>query len=203
MTSPSALLRTRWLTAFLPNIPFDGWTQAGASKAAAEAGLSQGEQALAAPRGLPDLVDAFFDMAEAEAAQALINAELADMGVREKVAHGVKLWLRALAPHKEAARKVAIRGFLPWVAGDALQRTYSVADMVWTGIGDTSQDYNKYSKRGLLAATLPLIFMRWLDEDDETALDAYISRRLTGAMKFGQAGGKIAAPFLNAFSKSR
>lgn len=202
MTSPSALLRARWLAAFLPNVPFDGWTQAGVRKAAIEAGLTDGEQALAAPRGLPDLVDAFFDMAEADAAQALFGEDLADMGVREKVAYGVKLWLDALVPHKEAARKAAARGFLPWVAGDALQRTYSVADMIWTGIGDTSEDYNKYSKRGLLAATLPLIFMRWLDEDDDAALNDYISSRLTGAMKLGQAGGKIAAPFLNAFSKS-
>ena len=203
MTSPSALLRTRWLAAFLPHIPFDGWTQAGASKAALEAGLTEGEQALAAPRGLRDLVDTFFDMAESEAAQALTAANLTDMSVREKVANGVKLWLGALAPHKEAARKAAARGFLPWVAGDAIQRTYSVADMIWTGLGDTSEDYNKYSKRGLLAATLPLIFMRWIDEDNDAALDAYISRRLTGAMKLGQTGGRIAAPLLNAFYKSR
>lgn len=201
MKSPSATLRARWLETLLPHVPFDGWTRAAADKAALEAGLTPGEQALAAPRGLPDLVDAFFDMAEESANNALVSADLTDLGVRDKVARGVKLWLAALSPHKEAARKAAARGFLPWVAGDALQRTYSVADMVWTGIGDTSEDYNKYSKRGLLAATLPLIFMRWLDEDDDDALDAYIARRLTGAMKFGQASGKIAAPFLDALER--
>lgn len=201
--TPSATLRTRWLAALLPAVPFDGWTQAAAIKAATEAGLSPGEQALAAPRGLADLVDAFFDAAEAEASSALRASDLADKGVRDKVAYGVKLWLAALSPHKEAARRAGARGFLPWVAGDAMQRTYSVADMIWTGIGDASGDYNKYSKRGLLAATLPLIFMRWLDEDDEAALDAYIARRLTGAMTLGKTAGKVAGPLLSAVERLR
>ena len=203
MTSPSETLRARWLKALLPAIPFDGWTETAAKAAALEAGLTPGEQALAAPRGLPDLVDAFFDTVEQDANQALLASDLSNMGVREKVAHGVKLWLAALAPNKEAVRRAGTRGFLPWAVGDAVQRTYSVADMVWTGIGDTSTDYNKYSKRGLLASTIPLIFMRWLDEDDEAQLEAYIMRRLTGAMKLGQTAGKVAAPVLDIFLKRR
>lgn len=203
MTTPSAVLRSRWLETLLPAVPFDGWTDMATRKAAEEAGLSEGEQALAAPRGLPDLVDAFFDQVETEANTALLAKDLSDMGVREKVACGLKLWLDTLEPNKEAARRAATRGFLPWVAGDALQRTYSVSDMIWTGIGDTSEDYNKYSKRGLLAAVIPLVFMRWLDEEDEDALEAYIHRRLTGAMSFGQAGGKIAKPFLDAVQRFR
>lgn len=203
MTTPSLELRAKWLAALLPMIPFDGWTSAAAEKAATEAGLTAGEQALAAPRGLRDLVDGFFDMAETDANAALLAADLSDMGVRDKVAHGVQLWLGALAANKEAARRAAIRGFLPWVAGDALQRTYSVADMIWTGIGDTSTDYNQYSKRGLLAATLPLIFLRWLDEEDEDALTSYIHARLTGAMTLGRTGGRIAGPFLDALERLR
>lgn len=203
MTIPSADLRAKWLAALLPNVPFDGWTREAAKAAALDAGLSAGEQALAAPRGLPDLVDGFFDMVEQDAANALKQTDLTGMGVRQKVALGVTVWLDALAPNKEAARRAGARGFLPWVAGDALQRTYSVADMIWTATGDTSSDYNQYSKRGLLAATLPLIFVRWLDEDDEDAMQAYIARRLTRAMKFGQVGGKIVAPLLNAVKAVR
>lgn len=201
MSHPSAALRAKWLEALLPNVPFDGWTRAAAEAAAETAGLSEGEQALAAPRGLADLVEAFFDQAETDAAATLGATDMTEMGVRAKVALGVQAWLTALAPHKEAARRAGARGFLPWVAGDALQRTYSVADMVWTGIGDTSTDYNQYSKRGLLAATIPLIFLRWLDEDDPDKLNAYIERRLTGAMKFGQAGGRVVGPVLDTLER--
>ena len=201
MHSPSYALRLRWLDALLPNVPFDGWTKAAAEKAAETAKLTDGEKALAAPHGLADLVDAFFDMAQDTAKSELIAADLSEFGVREKAAKGVRAWLAALEPNKEAARRAAVRGFLPWVAGDALQRTYSVADMIWTGIGDTSEDHNKYTKRGLLASALPLIFMRWLDEEDEDALNDYIFRRLTGAMKFGQTAGKVAAPLIDFANK--
>ncbi|MEO9971894.1 MAG: COQ9 family protein [Hyphomonadaceae bacterium] len=201
--NPSSTLRARWLTAMLPHVPFDGWTETAAWKAADEAGLSEGEQKLAAPNGLIDLVDAFFDAAETTAKAQFTEDALDGLGVREKVLFGVRAWLEALAPNREAARKASARGFLPWVAGDAVQRTWSVADVIWTGIGDTSEDYNKYSKRGLLAATIPLIFLRWLDEDDDEALDAYISQRLTGAMKFGQTAGKVAKPMLDAIEKIR
>ncbi|HBX93320.1 MAG TPA: COQ9 family protein, partial [Hyphomonas sp.] len=61
--TPSEVLRFRWLDAMLPDVPFDGWTEATAARAAKQAGLSEGEQALAAPNGVPDLIDAFFDRA--------------------------------------------------------------------------------------------------------------------------------------------
>ena len=201
--SPSFALRARWLDALLPHVPFDGWTQMAVDRAAKEAGLDAGEQALAAPNGLADLVNAFFEAAETEAAAKLADAALDGLGVRAKVAFGVKAWLEALAPNREAARKASVRGFLPWATGDAVQRTWSVADMIWTGIDDVSEDYNKYSKRGLLAAVLPLIFLRWLDETDEAALDEYIAARLTGAMQIGQAAGRVAGPMLDALGRAK
>lgn len=201
MQTPSSSLQTRWLDALLPNIPFDGWTDIAAENAARDAGLTEGEKALAAPRGLADLVDAFFEKAEQSAKSDIIGSDLSEFGVREKVAIGVRSWLAALAPNKEAARRAATRGFLPWVAGASIQRTYSVADTIWTSIGDTSTDHNKYTKRALLASAIPLIFMRWLDEEDEDALNDYIFHRLTGAMKFGQTAGKIASPLMDIANK--
>ena len=181
--TPSDVLRSRWLEALLPHIAFDGWTDAAASLAASEAGLSEGEQALAAPNGVIDLIEAFFAAAEAEA-KAILAAE-------------VLVWLGALAPNREAVRRAAARGFLPWSAGPAVQRAWSVADMVWTAAGDTATDYNRYSKRGLLAAVIPGIVMYWLDAPDAADLDAYISRRLQQASGLGRNAGRVVAPVLD------
>ncbi|MEO0883513.1 MAG: COQ9 family protein [Pseudomonadota bacterium] len=202
-TTPSATLRARWLDALLPNVAFDGWTDEAARSAADSADLSPGEQALAAPRGVIDLIDHLFDAAEDAARDTIAAADLNVLGVRDKVTLGVKAWLDALEPNREAVRKAAAKGFLPWVAGDSLQRTWSVADMVWTAIGDPSEDYNKYSKRGLLAAMIPLIVLKWLDEDDEEKMEAYIRARLTGAMRLGQAGGRVAKPVLEVLGRLR
>ena len=51
--------------------------------------------------------------------------------------------------------------------------------MVWDEAGDTSEDYNRYSKRGLLAAVIPPVVMYWLDAPaGEESLDAIIQRTL-------------------------
>ncbi|WP_353256942.1 COQ9 family protein [Hyphomonas sp.] len=198
---PSHLLRRRWLTELLPEVAFEGWTEAAVSAAAIRAGLTQGEQALAAPQGVLNLIDAFFDAAEAGARAELASADLTGLRVPDKVKRGVIAWLDALAPNREAARRAASRGFLPWGAGPALQRTWKVADMIWTAAGDQSDDYNRYSKRALLAGVLPAIVLYWADNPSPEDLDGFISRRLANASGIGQRAGRIVKPVLQRFGK--
>ncbi len=197
--SPSNLLRDTWLDALLPEVAFDGWTNVTATRAAEEAGLSEAEQALAAPGGVADLVEHFFNRAE-DAARTRIEAEdLSDLRIHEKVAFGVRAWLDEMSDHREAVRRAINWGALPWRVSAPAQRTWSVADMVWTATGDTSEDYNRYTKRGLLASALPSIVLKWLDETDSEAIDAHIASRLKNAMQLGQAGSKVLGPFLRPF----
>jgi ubiquinone biosynthesis protein COQ9 len=198
---PSDLLRRRWLTELLPEVAFEGWTEAAVSAAAVRAGLTQGEQALAAPQGVLNLIDAFFDAAEAAARAELASADLTGLRVPDKVKRSVIAWLDALAPNREAARRAASRGFLPWGAGPALQRTWKVADMIWTAAGDQSDDYNWYSKRALLAGVLPAIVLYWADNPAPEDLDGFISRRLANASGIGQRAGRIVKPVLDRFGK--
>ncbi len=198
---PSIELKNRWLEALLPHVAFDGWTRESAEIAAKEAGLSKQEQALAAPGGILDLLNHFFDRAEGALLAGLDEADLSDLGVRGSVALGVRLWLDALDPHREPVRRAAQRAFLPWRTGPAAGRAWSVADAIWSGIGDTSTDYNKYSKRGILAASLPPIVFAWTDGADGDELDEIILKHLTRAMKVGQTGGKIFKPLLAPFAQ--
>ncbi|MDP1557233.1 MAG: COQ9 family protein [Hyphomonas sp.] len=198
---PSEILRRRWLAELLPEVAFEGWTDAAAQAAAARAGLTDGEQALAAPQGVLNLIDAFFNAAEAEAREALAGEDLSARRVPEKVKAGVLAWLAALEPNREAVRRAASRGFLPWGAGPALQRTWKVADMVWTAAGDASEDYNRYSKRGLLAAVLPGIVLYWADHPAPEDLDGFITRRLANVSGIGQRAGRIVKPVLERFGK--
>ncbi|WP_396271927.1 COQ9 family protein [Hyphomonas sp.] len=198
---PSEILRRRWLTELLPEVAFEGWSEEAARAAAGRAGLSEGEQALAAPQGVVNLIDALFDAAEAEARAALAAIDLTAMRVPDKVKRGVLAWLAALEPNREAVRRAASRGFLPWSAGPALQRTWKVADMIWTAAGDASEDYNRYSKRGLLAAVLPAIVLYWADHPAPEDLEGFVSRRLANASGIGQRAGRIVKPVLERFGK--
>lgn len=199
--APSVTLRRRWLAELLPEVAFEGWTQEAARLAAVRAGLSEGEQALAAPQGVVDLLEGFFDDAGLAAQAALAGEDLSAMRVPEKVKRGVLAWLAALEPNREAVRRAASRGFLPWGAGPALQRTWKVADMVWTAAGDASEDYNRYSKRGLLAAVLPAIVLYWADNPAPEDLDGFIARRLANVSGIGQRAGRLVKPVLARFGK--
>jgi len=198
---PSDILRRRWLAELLPEVAFEGWTEEAARAAAVRAGLTQGEQALAAPQGVLNLIVAFFDAAEASARAELAGADLSGLRVPDKVKRGVLAWLDALAPNREAARRAASRGFLPWGTGPALQRTWKVADMIWTAAGDQSDDYNRYSKRALLAGVLPAIVLYWADNPAPEDLDGFIARRLANASGLGQRAGRIVKPVLERFGK--
>lgn len=197
MTTPSTKLRDRWLDALLPIVAESGWTMVNAKQAARDAGITPGEQALAAPNGVTDLIEHFFDRAIDQMLATLATRDLTALRTHERVAAGVRAWLDALADHKGAVRKAAGRGLVPWGAGAAAKRVWSIADAVWEAAGDTATDYNRQTKRALLSAVLPPIILYWLEHDDPDDLDRYIADRLQTAMKLGQTGSKILKPVLD------
>ncbi|MEM1106485.1 MAG: COQ9 family protein [Pseudomonadota bacterium] len=202
-TTPSATLRSRWLEALLPSVADLGWTETAARQAAASAGLSPGEQALAAPGGVDDLIQAFFDGAEDEARAGLAGEDLDDLPMHRRVARGIRVWLDTLEPHRAAVARASARGFWPTRSSHAAARCWSVADMVWEAAGDTAEDYNRYTKRGLLAATVPPIVLYWQRGPESDALDEFIARRLKTAMQVGQTGARFAKPLLDRFLSGR
>ena len=200
---PSIRLQDKWLEALLPHVPDTGWTDQAAQTAMCEAGISSDEAALAAPGGVGDLVERFFDRAEEGMLAKLEEEDLSTLRTHEKVAAGIKAWLGALEPHREAVKRASARGFLPWNARDAAQRTWKTADAIWTAAGDTATDYNRETKRGLLSAVLPPIVLYWQNEPDDADLAAFIAKRLENAMTFGKWGSKIAKPGLELLDRLR
>lgn len=183
---PSIKVKDVWLDSLLPEVAFDGWSEAVATKAAGNAGLGADEQALGAPSGVIDLIDHFFDKAEDTARQRLVDMDFSDLSVRDKVTTGTLEWLRALEDNKEAVRRAMSWGVLPWRFEQPIGRLGKVADMIWTSAGDTSKDYNRYTKRGLLALTLPSIIIHWLDHDDPVELKEFVERQINRASGFGR-----------------
>ncbi|MEM8616685.1 MAG: COQ9 family protein [Pseudomonadota bacterium] len=201
MQTPSERLRERWLAALLPLVETRGWTSQTLAEAAQTAGLSEGEQALAAPGGVNDLIDAFFDAALSDMAASMANDDLSVLRTHERVAEGLKRWLGALNPHRKAVHKAAARGLLPWGARAATKRVWTIADKIWLAAGDTASDYNRETKRALLSTVIPSVVWKWLRTDDEAALDRHIAHRLNLAMRFGQAGSKVLKPVLDRFAR--
>jgi len=178
-TAPSDLFLDRLLDAMLEVAPEMGWTQAALDRAARQAGLSPGQALLSAPNGVADVLEALGRRAAKAAGQAVKAAD--NQKVRQKVRAGVKGWLAAHDAHKSAVKRAAAAP-ANLLAGP--KSLWAASDAIWTALGDTSTDYNWYTKRMTLVAVLGSTFTAWMGTDDEVEIDAFLDRRIENVMQF-------------------
>lgn len=177
--APSDLFLERLLDAMLDIVPEMGWTRAALDTAAEKAGLSVGQALLSAPNGVPDVLEALGKRAARAAGRAVLAAD--NQKVRQKVRAGVKGWLAALEARKPAVKRAAAT---PANLLTGPKGLWAAADAIWAALGDTSTDYNWYTKRMTLTAVLGSTLTAWLGTDDEAEVDAFLDRRIENVMQF-------------------
>ncbi len=184
--TPSDRFRARILEAFPAHAAREGWTDAAFNAAVAEAGLSEGEAALACPKGAFDLFDAFAARADAAMLEALDGLDLEAMKYRQRVRAAVQVRLGAQAPYKQAARAMTRALANPLRAPEAARLLWRTADRIWRALGDTSTDENFYSKRAILSGVLASTYARWFSDDspDHEATWAFLDARIENVMQF-------------------
>lgn len=185
-TDHIAEARSRLLSAALPNVPFDGWSERTLAQAVAQSGVDAGLARLAFPRGAIDLAVFFHDDGDARLRQALATAPLQQMRMRERVAFAVRKRLEIAARDREAVRRGATLFALPIHAGDGARCVWRTADTIWTALGDESQDANWYSKRAILSGVYSATTLYWLGDQSEgfQATWDFLDRRIEGVMRF-------------------
>jgi len=174
------------LEAALPLIPSDGFSEAALKRAAADAGISQSDVPRLFPHGPQSLVEAFSDWADDEMERTLKKAKLSDMKIRARIKAAVSDRIAALRPHKEAARRAAAFLTLPPNAALAAKLLYRTVDRMWRAAGDTSTDFNFYTKRAILAGVYSSTMLRWFTDDgeDEKATFEFLDARIENVMQF-------------------
>ena len=179
-------LREAVLNAALPHAAFDGFTDAVLQKAGAEAGLVKADVARLFEDGPASLVEYYSTHTDAEMERRLGEMDLKAMKIRARIAIAVKTRLLVLKPHKEAARRAAAFLSLPMHATLGARLVYRTVDAMWRAAGDTSTDFNFYTKRGILAGVYGSTAMRWFNDtsEDEAATDAFLTDRIENVMQF-------------------
>ena len=174
------------LAAALIHVPFDGFTQSVLARAASQAGVSSQELRRLFPEGPLSLVQAFSEWADAEMVRALARQKLSALKVRERIALAIQSRIDVLSPHKEAARRAAAFLTLPPNAATGAKLLYRSVDSIWRAIGDTSTDFNFYSKRAILAGVYSATLMRWFSDasSDRSETDRFLQHRIDDVMKF-------------------
>lgn len=172
----------------LKNSPFDGWSINLLKNACKNAGLDENYHKILFPNGVAEVLEFFVQETNRKMAESAI---LPAQGVTAKVKAAVLYRLQLNQPHK-AAIKASLK-FYATSPLAALKATYSAVDSIWHFIGDTSTDFNFYTKRSLLAGVYSATIYYWLDDtstgNSKTA--EFLDKRLAEVGQFNKFMAKV------------
>ena len=174
------------LKAALKHVPFDGFTDSVLERAGKEAGATKDDLARFFPEGPISLVEAFSDWGDDAMEAVLAKKKLAAMKIRERIKAAVWARIDALRDDKEAARRAGAFLTLPPHAATGAKLLYRTVDRMWRAVGDTSTDFNFYTKRAILAGVYSSTLMRWFTDqsEDEAETKAFLDARIENVMQF-------------------
>ena len=188
MTEPSPLeqLRRRLARAVGENAVFDGWTRAAIDSAAAQLGIAREQARLAMPKMQAGMIDLYIQEVDRALEEWFTPERLESLKIREKIRALVWKRLEIMGPAREAVRRALAILAMPQNVPLALRISWRSTDLMWRIAGDTSTDFNHYTKRMTLGAVYASTLLAWLDDQSEGWSDtaAFLDRRIDNVMEF-------------------
>lgn len=183
--SPLEQLRDRLALAVGENAVFDGWCRAAVDSAAAQLGIDPAQARLAFPKSKAAMVDAYIQGVDRELEKRLPPKTLAKMKIRERIRALVWTRLEIMAPAREAVRSALAILAMPQNVPLTARIGWRTADLMWRLAGDSSTDFNHYTKRMSLGAVYASTLLAWLDDNSEgwTGTAAFLDRRIDNVMQ--------------------
>ncbi len=189
-------------------VPFDGWSESCFVESARQAGVESDEAYAAFPNGVNDLAVFFHHYGDNKMLEKLHDSDLEGLRYSEKIAHAV--WLRvavAKGDRNLVRRGIAYFSLPPNVTlGSSL--IWGTANKIWNFMGDSSDDYNWYTKRMILSGVLTstLVYFTGDDSDDNVATREFIDRQIASVLNFEKYKSRarnnpLVAPILNSMEK--
>jgi ubiquinone biosynthesis protein COQ9 len=184
--TPLAAVRTRLALAVGENAVFDGWTGKAVEAAADQLGVDPAVARLAFPKDQAGMIDAYIAGVDAAMAAHFTPELIAALKVRERIRELVWFRLQVMAPAREAVRAALAILAMPQNAVQGLSIGWRSADLMWRLAGDTSTDFNHYTKRLTLSALYAATLLAWLDDQSEGWMEtqAFLDRRIDDVMRF-------------------
>ena len=184
--TPLETLRRRLALAVGENAVFDGWTSAAVVAAADKLGIDRAQARLAMPSTPAGLVETYIQAVDRALEDQATPERLAGLKIREKIRTLVWQRLEIMLPAREAVRRGLAILAMPQNLPLALRTGWHTADLMWRIAGDTSTDYNHYTKRMTLGAVYASTLLTWLDDKSDEFSDsaAFLERRIDDVMKF-------------------
>ena len=189
-TPPDQLqeLKDQLLMASLPHIAFDGWSKNSLNAGSISLGKEIGYPYSLFSNPVKEMVAHFSNWADREMLKKLDAIDLQSLKIRQRIATSVRYRLEILADHEEAVARS-----LFYLSPRSL---YETVDLIWRTAGDTSVDFNFYTKRMLLSAVLTSTTICWLADksDGHNETWTFLDRRIENVLQI---------PKLNALFQSK
>ena len=188
MESPSPLerLRRELALAVGENAVFDGWTRQAVDSAAGQLAIDPVQARLAMPKTQAGMIDVYIQEVDRALEAWFTPQRLKAMKIRDKIRSLVWHRLEIMGPAREAVRRALAILAMPQNIPLALRIGWRSTDLMWRIAGDTSTDFNHYTKRVTLGAVYGSTLLVWLDDQSEdwSETAAFLDRRIDDVMKF-------------------
>ena len=183
--SPLEQLRRRLALAVGENAVFDGWTRQAVDSAAVQLGIDPVQARLAFPKTQAAMIDCYIQEVDRALEAWFTPKRLQGMKIREKIRSLIWHRLEIMGPAREAVRRGLAILVMPQNVPQALRTGWRTADLMWRIAGDTSTDFNHYTKRMTLGAVYASTLLVWLDDQSEGWQEtaAFLDRRIDDVMK--------------------
>jgi ubiquinone biosynthesis protein COQ9 len=184
---------------------FDGWSDVAIDTAARHMGIAPAAARLAFPGGGVDMITAWVERIDADAALALPQATLAEVGVTARIRRLVQFRIDAVAGREEALRRALAILAMPRNLARAARLGWSSADLMWRLAGDTATDFNHYTKRAIISSVVAATLAVLIDDHSPNKAEtrAFLDRRLQEVGKFEKAKARLLRPSVERFSVVR
>ena len=164
---------------------FDGWSDAVVHAAADEMGVDRDVAMLAFKGKAIDMIDAWIEGIDLELARRLPADTLNAMKIRDRITALLATRLEIMAPDRESLRRALAIMAMPQNLPKAAKVGWRSADRMWRLAGDTSSDFNHYTKRMTLSAVYASTLSVFVNDDSENFADtrAFLDRRIDNVMQ--------------------
>lgn len=174
------------LTHLLPLAATHGWTQKTLHHAAALAGENTQSLNVLFPRGITSAISLWQRQMDDVMVARVTKDGWQSERTRDKIAQSVWTRLELIADHQDAFRQATRqRLFHPVTVKKDLWHS---ADAIWNLVGDTTTDYNHYTKRALLSHVLFKTTLSFLGDvsPDYQETRAYLAQQIEQIIARGQ-----------------
>ncbi len=175
----------------LIDIENSGFNEKMLLNAAKNCKISEGKLGRLFPEGIFELKQYYFSKIDEQMLQKIKTQNYENIRVRDKIFNGVLIRLELFKKNKTSIKYIFVSESSNPIK--SLKHLWRTSDLIWKSAGDSSTDYNHYTKRLLLSWVYITTLICWFNDKSRNINDTklFLNRRIDEVLEFGKQSGKI------------